>query len=85
MSKERTYCTGEYTGFRHRTYKCGVRALCEKYIALQKYLETNTDEFALHRIWNDTYSDFHNCEREVSDRAEAAARNSFSWLGSSSK
>ena len=85
MSKERTYCTGEYQGAFYRTYKCGVRALCEKYIALQKYLETNTDEFALHRIWNDTYSDFHNCEREVSDRAEAAARKSFSWLGPSSK
>ena len=37
--KERTYCTGKWQGGCHRTYECGVRALCEKYIALQKYLE----------------------------------------------
>ena len=48
--KERTYCTGKWQGGCHRTYECGVRALCEKYIALQKYLEKNTDEFALHRV-----------------------------------
>jgi hypothetical protein len=82
--KERTYCTGKWQGGCHRTYECGVRALCEKYIALQKYLEKNTDEFALHRVWNDTYSDFHNCERDISDRAEEAARNSFTWLGPTS-
>ena len=83
--KERTYCTGEYQGCFHRTYECGVRALCKKYIALQKYLEKNTDKFALHRIWNDTYSEFHNCEREVSDKAEEAARKSLTWLGPTSR
>ena len=79
--KERTYCTGEYTGFKHRTYECRVRALCKKYEAFKDYLDTHNSQYP---NFDDTYSKFHECERVVSDRAEAVARNSFTWLGPTS-
>lgn len=77
-TRERTYCDGEYTGFKHRTYHCRVCVFCEKYEAFKKYLEANDGKYP---NWDDTYNKFHNCEREVSDRAESAASKSLAWLG----
>ena len=77
-TKEKAYCNGRYTGFKHRTHDCRVRVFCDKYEAFKKYLETNNGKYPK---WDDTYNEFHVCEDEVSNRAESAASNSLAWLG----